>query len=78
MKKSDFFEEIKEILEIDENFEVNEDTILSELEEYDSLSIMSIVALVDEKFNATLTGEQLFDVDSVRSLIKIIGADKFS
>lgn len=78
MKKSDFFKEIKEILEVDEDFEINEDTILTELEEYDSLSIMSIVALVDEKFNATLTGEQLFDVESVRSLIEIIGTDKFS
>ena len=49
MKKDIFFEELLECMEI-ESVDINEDTVFYELEEFDSMAEMSIVAYADEKF----------------------------
>ena len=50
---------------------------LSQLKDYDSLALMSIIAFVDEKFKMKLTAIQLRELRDFKSLISIIGIDKF-
>lgn len=76
MKKKEFFDELKDRLEI-EDVEINEKTNLQELDEYDSLAVISIIALVDEKFGKRLSGEQFRDVTTIESLMKLIGLENF-
>lgn len=57
--------------------EINEKTNLQELDEYDSLAVISIIALVDEKFGKRLSGEQFRDVTTIESLMKLIGSENF-
>lgn len=76
MKTTDFVDKLKDYLEIEEDITL--DTDLNGLENYDSLSALTIIALVDEEFNMTLNGNQIKSITTVRSLQELIGLDKFS
>ena len=76
MKINEFIGKLKETLEL-EDAELNENTNLKDLEEYDSLSVIAIIALVDENFGKQLSAQQFADITTVRSLIKKIGLESF-
>ena len=76
MKVSEFIEKLKETLELEDE-ELNEDTNLKDLEEYDSLSVLSIIAMIDENFGKQLSAQQFSDVTTVKSLIEKIGVENF-
>ena len=71
MKKSELFEEIADIFELEE--EVNENTAVS----VDSLALLSLIAFFDENFSMQLTGESVKNVTRVSDLMKIAGPDNF-
>jgi acyl carrier protein len=76
MKKSEFVNQLSEYCEFEnKNFSV--DTPFKSIEGYDSLALMSIIAFVDEKFKMKLTAIQLRELRDFKSLISIIGPDKF-
>jgi acyl carrier protein len=76
MKVNEFIEKLKETLELEDE-ELNEDTNLKDLEEYDSLSVLSIIAMIDENFGKQLSAQQFSDVTTVTSLIEKIGVENF-
>jgi acyl carrier protein len=76
MEKDTFFEELLECMEI-EPVDIDEDTVFRELEDFDSMAVMSIVAYADEKFGKTLAAEQLQDMKTVRDLMELIGMEHF-
>ena len=76
MKKEVFFEELIEEMEIDP-VDINEGTVFRELEDFDSMAVMSIVAFVDEKFGETLSAEQLQSMRTVNDLMVLIGMQHF-
>lgn len=72
MKKTELFEEIADIFELEE--EVNEETTIS----VDSLALLSLIALFDENFGMSLTAEDVAKVTKVSDLMAIAGSQKFS
>jgi acyl carrier protein len=76
MKKDIFFEELLECMEIEPE-KINETTVFRELEDFDSMAIMSIVAFVDEKFEKSLAAEQLQNMKTVGDLMALIGMEHF-
>jgi acyl carrier protein len=76
METAVFLKKLQAYLEVEE--ELHPDTILQELDNYDSLSALTIIALVDEEFNMTLNGNQLKSITTVKSLQDLIGIEKFS
>jgi len=76
MKKEVFFEELVEYMEIDP-MDINEDTVFRELEDFDSMAVISIVAYADEKFGKTLSEEQMRNMNTVRDLMELIGMEHF-
>ena len=76
MKKEDFFEELLECMEIDP-VELSEDTAFKQLEDFDSMAVMSIVAFIDEKFGTVLAAEELEKMVTVGDLMKLIGMEHF-
>jgi acyl carrier protein len=76
MKVNEFIEKLKETLELEDE-KLNEDTNLKDLEEYDSLSVLSIIAMIDENFGKQLSAQQFSDVTTVTSLIEKIGVENF-
>lgn len=77
MKKSDFFEKMHETLEISSVETLSEETIIRNLAEYNSLFLLTIVAFVDEYFNIQLNAEQLAGVIDIKSIMRLIGLEKF-
>jgi acyl carrier protein len=76
MKKNEFVKLLTEYCEFeDQGFTL--DTVFKSIEEYDSMSIMAIIAFTDEKFNLKLTAQQLMQITDFKSLVVLIGEDKF-
>jgi acyl carrier protein len=76
MTTHEFVEMLVEELEVEE-VEFTEETDLSSLEEYDSLAVMTLIALIDEHFKKTLTNEQFQSITTVKSLLDMIGRENF-
>lgn len=78
MKEKDFIKELKEALEIeDENQEITLGTNLKELEEYDSLSVLSIIAMIDENFGKQIPSSDFIKITTIKSLMDLIGEEHF-
>ena len=81
MKKKEFKEfidELKDALEIeDEDQEITLETNLKDLEEYDSLSVLSIIAMIDKNFGKQIPSSDFSQVTTVSSLIESIGKEHF-
>ena len=76
MKLNDFFIELAEALEM-EDVHLKKETDFRELENFDSLSVISIVAFLDKKFGIRLPVEKLRIIVTVNDLIEAIGLDHF-
>ncbi len=75
MKTSVFLEKLQEELEEDQTLTL--DTNLKELESYDSISLLSVIAFVDENFNKKIDTKQFKDIEKVSDLVDIIGKENF-
>jgi len=77
MNTQKFIDLLIEYLEI-ENKSITVDTQLKSLPEYDSLGIMSIISLVDEYFNKTLSTQELDKIETIKDLMALIGKENFT
>ncbi|MDP8263030.1 MAG: acyl carrier protein [Candidatus Ancaeobacter aquaticus] len=78
MKVDNFMDELKEALEIeDEDQEITLETNLKELEEYDSLSVLSIIAMIDKNFSKQIPSSDFIKITTIKSLIDLIGKEHF-
>lgn len=68
MKIDEFLDELKDILEVDE---LDIDSVLVELDEWDSLSIMSVMVLFSKKFGINIKIKDIQEVKSVKDLISL-------
>ena len=78
MKTDDFINELKDALEIeDEDQEITLETNLKELEEYDSLSVLSIIAMIDKNFGKQIPSLDFIKITTIKSLMDLIGEEHF-
>jgi len=63
---------IEETLDLDENT-LNENTLLSDIKEYDSMAKLSIIVLCDDVFDKKLTGEQINKFKTVKNILEFMG-----
>lgn len=77
MKREDFLKEMHEMLEITSIDNLTEETVIKNLEEYNSLFVLTIIAFIDEKFDMQLSAEQLANATTIKSMMDMIGLDKF-
>ena len=77
MTTIEFIEKLKEALEF-EDVDLTHNTNLKTIEGYDSMSVMTIIAFVDENFSRKLTAKQLASITTIDSLKELIGHDCFS
>lgn len=75
MKTSVFLEKLQE--ELEEKQTLSPETKLKDLENYDSISLLSVIAFVDENFNQQLDPDQFKDMETVSDLMNIIGLENF-
>ena len=78
MKIENFIDELKDTLEIEnENKEITLETDLRYLEEYDSLSVLAIIAMIDKNFGKQIPSSDFAKVTTVSSLMDLIGKEHF-
>ena len=78
MKTEDFINELKDALEIeDEDQEITLETDLRYVEEYDSLSVLAIIAMIDKNFGKQIPSADFAKVTTVSSLMELIGKKYF-
>jgi|AntAceMinimDraft_3_1070362.scaffolds.fasta_scaffold44631_1 acyl carrier protein len=76
MTIKDFIEKLEHALEIEDEH-LTENTNVKELDEYDSLSLLSIIAMIDESFKKKLSSEEFKSITTVKSLMLMIGEENF-
>lgn len=69
----DYLIEMAEILEEDE---VKSSDELSNFESWDSLAVLSVAAMADEKFGVNLSAQEINDATTVEGLYQVIIAKK--
>ncbi|MDO9155188.1 MAG: acyl carrier protein [Paludibacter sp.] len=63
---------IEDALEIDANT-LKEETLLAEVQEYDSMAKLTLIVLCDDEFNKKLTGEQIKEFKTVKDILDFMG-----
>ena len=51
---------------------INEETIFRDIDEWDSLTALSIIAMVDEMYNVKLTGDDIKNSQKIKDIYEII------
>lgn len=72
MELKEFIENFKELFEYEDVSNINEETFFKELEEWNSLSSLSLIAMVDEKYDVTLKGDDIRNADTIEDLFKTV------
>jgi len=59
---------LEEMLDIEEGT-LKEDTLLADIDEWDSMAIISLIALLDEKFGKSLSSAQIKQFKVVQDIL---------
>ena len=62
---------LEETFELDEN-SLTEDTVLTDIVEYDSMAKLSLIVLCDDEFDKKLTGEQIREFKTVKDILNFL------
>ncbi len=73
MKREKFLEKIKDILQYKGDKDLTYNSNLIDLDEWDSLSIISTVAFLDSEFGKKVTVSDLQNIDTIEDLARIAG-----
>ena len=72
MELKDFIEKFAEQFGETPSEEFEANTEFKELEEWDSLTILTIIAMVDEEFGIKIKAEEIRSVDTVEELFTLV------
>lgn len=62
---------LEEVMELEEGT-LQLDDVLEEYEEWDSVTILGIISLMDEEFGKTVTGKEVRDIKTVSGLLDMM------
>ena len=63
---------LEDVFELEENT-LKPETALADIEEYDSMSKLSLIVMVDDECGTKLTGEQLMEFVTVQDVLDFMG-----
>lgn len=76
MDIKEFTEKFVEVFDDTEDLKLTPDTYFKELDEYSSLTALSIIAFADENFDVVITGKDIREVDTIQDLYELIQSHK--
>ncbi|MBT0742052.1 acyl carrier protein [Campylobacter lari] len=74
MTKQIFLKKLEELLQVD--YALEENMLLNNIEEYDSLVLLSLTVFYDQEFNIFVEGKKLKSCQSISDLIALIPSEK--
>jgi len=72
MELQEFIEKLFEIFEVTDRSELTPEANFKELEEWDSLMALELIALVDEEFDRELDGNDISNSETIEELFNLI------
>lgn len=72
MELNEFIEKFAEQLDETAADELKADTEFKEIEEWSSLTVLTIIAMVDEEFGVNIKAEEIRNVDTIEELYNYI------
>lgn len=72
MDIAEFILHLKTEFEDFQTLDLNENTILKEIEGWNSMHILLLVAMIDVKYNVLLSGEDLKSLGTVKELFELV------
>jgi acyl carrier protein len=73
MDKSEFYQRLAAILDIEE---VKAEDVLKDYEQWDSLAILSVLAMADSKYGVTIKAEEIRSAVTAENLAGLVEAKK--
>lgn len=73
MEKTVFLEKLDELMTLPKGT-IRGDEALSSLESWDSVALMSFIALLDEELDTRVTGKQVTQCETIADLVALAGA----
>ncbi len=61
-----------ESLEIENTDEINETTLLEEIDEWDSIGLLTIISAADDEFDITLSPTMLEEAKTVKDILDLL------
>lgn len=71
MNTHEFCHNIAEILDVEE---VKPESVLQDFEQWDSLAVLSVLAMVDSKYGVTIRANEIRAVVTAGDLVKLVEA----
>lgn len=72
MKINDFIENFVDALEIESCDNLTAETAFKELDEWDSLGALTLIAMIDAEYSITITNKHLRDVNTMQELFELV------
>jgi acyl carrier protein len=76
MEESKFLAEFKEALEMEENAELTMQASFREIDEWDSLARLSLIALLDDEYEVEMESRDLEGLVTIQDLYNWVSAKK--
>ena len=72
MNKEKLIKDFLEILDETPSHEVNENTIIRDLDEWDSMTALSLMAMIDEVYSKSISPEELEKIIDLNDLFSFL------
>jgi acyl carrier protein len=72
MEISNFLKHFADLLDDTDPAIISKDTIFRDLDEWDSLTALSLIAMVDEEYSVKLTGENIKSATILNDIFEIV------
>ena len=70
--ESQFLKNFTEILDDELNFKLDLNYKFRDLEEWDSLTALSLIAMIDEEYGVSISGEKIKDLETLEDIFNLI------
>lgn len=71
MNEQEKLKMLEEMLEVDENT-LTSGTVLDDLEEWDSIAVLSLIALLDDEFDIEIKGSTIREFETVADILSVM------
>ncbi len=71
MERREIINLIEDMLDLEAGC-LSENSVLSEIPEYDSMTKLSLIVMCDDEFNKKLTGERLAEFTTIKDILDFV------
>ena len=76
MNIQDFIEKFAEAVEVDSAEDLNENTKFRELDEWSSLAVLSVIAMLDEEYDTHIENADFKKLQTISDIVQFIECQK--